>query len=168
MNSDKLQGKRIGQIKTPFGESQAVFKIDAEYGSFLFSSRHGEKGYSRTAPYVNYRANIYALKEQGTEQIVSWSGPGAIDTEYKIGKYVVVDDLIDETKDREYTFFDNKGIGFIRQSPVFCPNLRQCIIDSLKSLNYDHAGSGTYVCTQGPRQETPAEIKKLPPLVLIW
>jgi len=158
--SNKLNGERIGQIETPFGESQAIFKIDAEYGSFLFLSRHGEKGYSRTAPYVNYRANIYALKEQGIKQIISWSGPGAINTHYKIGQYVVVDDLIDETKNREYTFFKDKGIGFIRQSPVFCPSLRLSIIDSLKSLKLDYAVSGTYVCTQGPRLETPAEIRK--------
>jgi len=160
LKSDKLYGERFGQAETPFGESQAIFKIDTEYGSFLFLSRHGEKGYSRTAPYVNYRANIYALKEHGVKQIVSWSGPGAINTTYKIGQYVVVDDLIDETKNREYTFFKNKGIGFIRQSPVFCPSLRLSIIDSLESLKFDYSVSGTYVCTQGPRLETPAEIRK--------
>ncbi|ODS32750.1 MAG: 5'-methylthioadenosine phosphorylase [Candidatus Scalindua rubra] len=158
--SDKLKGERIGQIETPFGESQAVFRIYGSKESFLFLSRHGEKGYTKTAPYVNYRANIYALKEHGVKQIVSWSGPGAISTKYNIGQYVVVDDLIDETKNRKYTFFENKGIGFIRQSPVFCPSLRQCVIDTLKSLKFDYAGHGTYVCTQGPRLETAAEIKK--------
>ncbi len=158
--SDKLKGERIGPIETPFGESQAIFKIErSNNNSFLFLSRHGEKGYSKTAPYVNYRANIYALKEQGVKQIVSWSGPGAINKKYKIGQYVVVDDLIDETKQREYTFYENKGIGFIRQSPVFCPDLRQCISVTLKSLKHNYAERGTYVCTQGPRLETPAEIK---------
>ena len=158
--SDKLKGERIGPIETPFGESQAIFKIErSNNNSFLFLSRHGEKGYSKTAPYVNYRANIYALKEQGVKQIVSWSGPGAINKKYKIGQYVVVDDLIDETKQREYTFYENKGIGFIRQSPVFCPDLRQCISITLKSLKHNYAERGTYVCTQGPRLETPAEIK---------
>jgi 5'-methylthioadenosine phosphorylase len=161
LTSDKLNGERIGPIETPFGASQAIFKIErSNNNSFLFLSRHGEKGYSKTAPYVNYRANIYALKEQGVKQIVSWSGPGAINTKYNIGQYVVVDDLIDETKQREYTFYENKGIGFIRQSPVFCPGLRQCIADTLKSLKYNYAERGTYVCTQGPRLETPAEIKK--------
>jgi 5'-methylthioadenosine phosphorylase len=160
LTSDKLMGERIGQIETPFGASEAIFEIVGDKESFLFLSRHGEKGYSKTAPYVNYRANIYALKEQGVKQIVSWSGPGAINTKYNIGQYVVVDDLIDETKQREYTFYENKGIGFIRQSPVFCPGLRQCIADTLKSLKFNYAERGTYVCTQGPRLETPAEIKK--------
>ena len=158
--SNKLMGERIGQIETPFGTSEAIFIIIGDKESFLFLSRHGEKGYSRTAPYVNYRANIYALKEQGVKQIVSWSGPGAINTKYNIGQYVVVDDLIDETKNREYTFFENKGIGFIRQGPVFCPGLRQYTIDTMKSLKFNYEGHGTYVCTQGPRLETPAEIKK--------
>ncbi len=158
--SNKLMGERIGQIETPFGTSEAIFIIISDKESFLFLSRHGEKGYSRTAPYVNYRANIYALKEQGVKQIVSWSGPGAINTKYNIGQFVVVDDLIDETKNREYTFFENKGIGFIRQGPVFCPDLRQCTIDTMKSLKFNYEGHGTYVCTQGPRLETPAEIRK--------
>jgi 5'-methylthioadenosine phosphorylase len=158
--SDKLMGERIGQIETPFGVSETIFEIVGDKESFLFLSRHGEKGYSKTAPYVNYRANIYALKEQGVKQIVSWSGPGAINARYNIGQYVVIDDLIDETKNREYTFFENKGIGFIRQSPVFCPDLRQCIIDTMKSLKFHYGGHGTYVCTQGPRLETPAEIRK--------
>lgn len=158
--SNKLKGERIGEIETPFGASQVIFKINGDKEGFWFLSRHGEKGYSKTAPYVNYRANIFALKELDVRQIVSWSGPGAINTKYNVGQYVVVDDLIDETKNRDYTFFENKGIGFIRQSPVFCPTLRECIIDTLKSLKLSYAERGTYVCTQGPRLETTAEIRK--------
>jgi 5'-methylthioadenosine phosphorylase len=126
----------------------------------LFLSRHGEKGYSLSAPFVNYRANIYALKELGVKQIISWSGPGAISTFYQIGEYVLVDDIVDETHGRESTFYKNQGIGFIRQSPVFCPTLRECMKNSLKNLKISFSDKGTYVCTQGPRLETPAEIRK--------
>ena len=119
-----IRGKRIGEIKTPFGHSQPVYHINDSMGEMLFLSRHGEKGYSLTAPFVNYRANIYALKELGVKQIVSWSGPGTINTSYQIGEYVIVDDIVDETHGRESTFYKNSGIGFIRQSPVFCPTLR--------------------------------------------
>ncbi len=155
-----IQGKRMGEIKTPFGPSQPVYHIHNSDIEMLFLSRHGEKGYSLTAPFVNYRANIYALKELGVKQIVSWSGPGAINTSYHIGEYVVVDDIVDETHGRESTFYKNSGIGFVRQSPVFCPALRACISDSLKTLQLGFSGKGTYVCTQGPRLETPAEIRK--------
>lgn len=155
-----IQGERIGEIETPFGCSQPVYHIRNKDGEMLFLSRHGETGYNLTAPFVNYRANIYALKELDVKQIVSWSGPGAINTSYPIGGYVLVDDVVDETHGRESTFFKNQGIGFVRQSPVFCPTLRDCIKKSLLSLRIDFCESGTYVCTQGPRLETPAEIRK--------
>ena len=69
-----IQGERIGEITTPFGCSQPVFHIRNNDGEMLFLSRHGETGYNLTAPFVNYRANIYALKDLGVKQIVSWSG----------------------------------------------------------------------------------------------
>lgn len=155
-----IKGKRLGEIHTPFGPSQPIYHIQGSWGEMLFLSRHGEKGYSLTAPFINYRANIYALKELGAKQIISWSGPGAITTAYSIGEYVVVDDIIDETHGRESTFYKNKGIGFIRQFPVFCPSLRTCIKSALEKLNIAASHKGTYVCTQGPRLETPAEIRK--------
>lgn len=160
LQKGSIRGERVGEIETPFGHSQPVYHINDSMGEMLFLSRHGEKGYSLTAPFVNYRANIYALKELGVKQIVSWSGPGAINTSYHIGEYVIVDDVVDETHGRESTFYKNSGIGFIRQAPVFCPTLRECIISSLKNLHLGFSDKGTYVCTQGPRLETPAEIRK--------
>ena len=155
-----IHGKRIGEIQTPFGPSQPIYHIQNTQCEMLFLSRHGEKGYSLTAPFVNYRANIYALKELGVKQIVSWSGPGAINTSYQIGEYVIVDDVVDETHGRESTFYKDQGIGFVRQSPVFCPTLTEGIKNSLKALHITFSDKGTYVCTQGPRLETPAEIRK--------
>jgi len=155
-----IHGKRMGEIQTPFGPSQPIYHIQDTLGEMLFLSRHGEKGYSLTAPFVNYRANIYALKELGVQQIVSWSGPGAINKAYQIGEYVIIDDIVDETHGRESTFYKNRGIGFIRQSPVFCITLRECMKNSLKNLKINFSDKGTYVCTQGPRLETPAEIRK--------
>ncbi|MCF6149891.1 MAG: MTAP family purine nucleoside phosphorylase [Candidatus Kuenenia sp.] len=155
-----IKGKRLGEINTPYGLSQPIYLVQETNAEMLFLSRHGEKGYSITAPFVNYRANIYALKELGARQIVSWSGPGAINEKYKIGEYVLADDIIDETHGRESTFYKNLGIGFIRQFPVFCPTLRECILHTLQSFSVNATDKGTYVCTQGPRLETPAEIKK--------
>lgn len=160
LKSGDIDGDRLGPIKTPYGDSQPIYRLNSEFGNAFFLSRHGEKGYSITAPFVNYRANIYALKEIGIEQIISWSGPGTINTSLKIGQYVIVDDLIDETKTRKSTFFLNKGVGFIRQNPVFCPTLRGMIKDSLSLLSTTFSDKGTYVCTEGPRLETPAEIRK--------
>jgi 5'-methylthioadenosine phosphorylase len=127
---------------------------------FLFLSRHGEKGYDVSAPFINYRANIYALKDMGVSRIVAWTGPGAINPHYKVGQFVVAHDVIDETGDRKSTFFEKGGLGFIRQNPVFCPNLRNLLLEVLKEQGLNHSDKGVYVCTQGPRLETPAEIKK--------
>jgi 5'-methylthioadenosine phosphorylase len=112
------------------------------------------------ASFVNYRANIYALRDLRVTRVVSWSGPGAINTEYEIGQFVVIDDVIDETRNRAATFYEGKGIGFVRQSPTFCPTLRNHIAAALSQLGVKHSTRGTYVCTEGPRLETAAEIRK--------
>ena len=147
-------------IETPFGESAPIHHFRAGELEYVFLSRHGEKDYSITAPFVNYRANIYALKACGVERIVSWSGPGIINTAFKPSDYVLPHDIIDETRTRETTFFKNRGIGFIRQNEPFCPQIRQVTHDSLHSLGFPHYEEAIYVCTEGPRLETPAEIRK--------
>jgi len=157
-----VTGRKLGPQETPYGLSspiwEASFVEDAQPA--LFMSRHGETGYSISAPYVNYRANAYALKDAGVAHIVAWSGPGAIDDSLEIGQYVVPDDLIDETCGRASTFFEGKGHGFIRQNPVFCPELRALLMQAAGAIGRPASGGSTYVCTQGPRLETPAEIRK--------
>lgn len=158
--AEEYEKERLGERNTPFGRSQPVFVFTKPSGSFLFLSRHGEKGYSIAAPFVNYRANIYALKDLGVKQIVSWSGPGSLSSDYTIGQFVLVDDVIDETRRRPTTFFEHGGLGFIRQNPVFCPHMRDLLALALSGLRLDFSSTGTYVCTEGPRLETPAEIRK--------
>ena len=156
-------GKGIGveEVNTPFGKAGPVHILDLEGVRIGFLSRHGEKGYSITAPFVNYRANIWAAKELGTERVLSWTGPGAINPKYRPGDYVIPDDLLDFTKSRPFTFFENTGLGFIRQNPVFCPSLRKgLILEAKKASSRVHIG-GTYACTEGPRLETPAEVRFL-------
>ncbi len=113
-----------------------------------------------SAPFINYRANIWALKSLGMARIVVWSGPGAIDPTLRVGQFMLPDDLIDETRARAYTFFEGLGIGFVRQSPVFCPDLRGVVSETMSVLGSECRDGGTYVCTEGPRLETPAEVRK--------
>jgi 5'-methylthioadenosine phosphorylase len=127
---------------------------------FLFLPRHGETGYEVAAPWVNYRANIYALKEQGVTRLLAWSGPGAIDNTLKIGEYVLPDDLIDDTRGRETSFYKGTGLGFLRQSPVFCPEIHDAAVITFSRLRLPYRPQGVYVCTHGPRLETPAEIRR--------
>lgn len=153
-------GERVGPRDTPFGPSQAIFRCKAATGGFYFLSRHGEFGYDRPPAFVNYRANIYALKDLGSDAIVAWSEVRAISHNYTVGQFVVIDDLVDETVARAQTFFENRDLGHVRQWPVFCPNLRQAFIDSLAAEELEFADRGVYVCVEGPRHETPAETRK--------
>jgi 5'-methylthioadenosine phosphorylase len=150
-------------MRTPFGLSNPVHLYEKDRFRYLFLSRHGERGYEKTAPFVNYRANIYAAKALGVQRIVAWTGPGIVSGRYRPGDLVLPDDLLDFTRDRASTFFEGKGIGFIRQSPVFCETLRA----ALRAARGKGTGGirlhakGTYACTAGPRLETPAEIRFL-------
>ena len=150
--------RNLGSVETPFGPSAPVHAF--EDSGVVYMSRHGEKSYEVSASFVNYRANIWALKEMGVERIIAWSGPGAIDESVAIGEVVVPGDLIDETKRRDYTFFEGAGVGFVRQNPTFCP----CVSEALVGVCEGHFGRVrsdlVYVCTEGPRLETAAEIRK--------
>lgn len=160
LHQGALVAERLGPRDTPFGASQPIYRCQSRFGGFYFLSRHGEKGYERTPTYINYRANVYALKDLGVRSIFTWSETRAISHNFKIGEYVVVDDLLDETVSRPQTFFENQGFGHIRQWPVFCPSLRDALIATLTKEGCDFASRGAYVCIEGPRHETPAETRK--------
>lgn len=150
----------VGPVATPYGDSSSIYRIEFEGDVIYFLSRHGDKGYDVSAPFVNYRANIWAMKELGVERIIAWSGPGAIDPSIPVGDLLVPADLIDETRNRDYTFYDGLGIGFIRQKPVFCPELSASLARTVSARQGHCRDKDVYVCTQGPRLETPAEIRK--------
>lgn len=160
LRDGSLVARRLGSRSTPFGESHPIYQCDSSFGSFLFLSRHGEVGFERGHSFVNYRANIYALKDLGIEAIVSWSETRALSHNFKIGQYVIVDDLIDETYSRSHTFFENSGSGNLRQWPVFCPTLGRALTTSVQEEGFCCAQHGVYVCVEGPRLETPAEARK--------
>jgi len=162
-----LSGKNLGEelecvaLETPFGKSSPIHRFSCGGGEFLFLSRHGERDYSLTAASVNYRANIYALKDCGAERIVAWSGPGIINQNFRPGDFALPHDALDETRGRAATFFEGRGVGFIRQSDPFCPQLRHTLHEVLHEAALPHRSQAVYACTEGPRLETPAEIRKL-------
>jgi 5'-methylthioadenosine phosphorylase len=163
---DLLGAKSFGKtdkkpriLKTPFGRSAPVRTFSGDGFDYYFMSRHGEKGYEVSAPGVNYRANVWALKKLGVERIISWSGPGAINRAMTPGMFVVPHDVIDMTKNRPSNFFEGTGMGFIRMSEPFCPELRAAAVSSITANGSICHNGGVYVCTEGPRLETPAEIR---------
>ncbi len=161
MADQAISGQRLGPQPTPFGDSAAIYQVGSGQQGFYFLSRHGEKGYHTAPTFINYRANIWALKELGVERIVAWSGPGAINLDLRPGSIVIIDDMIDETRRRPTTFYEHGGLGFIRQSPVFCQTVRSALASAARKADLVVHETGTYACTEGPRLETPAEIRKL-------
>ncbi len=155
-----MVSESLAPVRTPYGDSPPIHVLSSSAGEVLFLSRHGEKGYNVAAPFVNYRANIWALKELGVERIVAWSGPGALVPGIPIGELLVPDDIIDETHGRPSTFFEGTGLGFIRQNPVFCPTIRESLVKVIAAKHERCRSADIYVCTQGPRLETRAEIRK--------
>ena len=159
LEAGAFDARRIGVIDTPFGSTGPIYECGGDEG-LLFIPRNGETSYELSSSFVNHRANMYALKELGVEMIVGWSAVRAISHNFRIGQFVVVSDVIDETRNRQNTFFENRGIGSIRQWPVFCPTLRAALAGVLEDRKAHYRDEAIYLCTEGPRQETPAELRK--------
>ncbi|MFA5863816.1 MAG: MTAP family purine nucleoside phosphorylase [Phycisphaerae bacterium] len=155
----KLIGTRLGARKTPFGVSQPVYLCEHSRGRYYLLLRHSDGTAPVPSSFANPRANIFTLKELGVTHIVSWSGARAVSHNYRIGQFVLADDLIDETH-RMGTFFEHGAIMDLRQWPVFCPTLRSVLADTLSQLKLKYDETGTYLCSEGPRRETRAEVRK--------
>jgi len=151
--------ERLGPVSTPFGLSSPVYRARLREEHFLFLPRHGEAGNEVAAPWVNYRANMYALKEHGICRIMAWSGPRALDPSFRVGQYILPIDLIDQSRGREATFYKGTGLGAIRQGSVYCPEMWEAAARALHGLGIEFVSRGVYVCTQGPRLETAAEAR---------
>lgn len=154
-----FKARRLGPMDTPFGTSGPIYECDGSDG-FLFIPRNGEAGYDLSSSFVNYRANLYALKDMEVEAVMAWSAVRAISHNFRIGQYAIVNDVIDETRHRKSTFFENSGLGTIRQWPVFCPTLREVMVKVLEDHKARYTDEAVYLCTEGPRHETPAELRK--------
>jgi 5'-methylthioadenosine phosphorylase len=151
----------VQRAETPFGTSNPVHVMEAGGLRFALISRHGETGYEVAAPWVNDRANLYALKDLGVERIVSWSSPGSLSEDVGAGDLVMPDDVLDETRAPPFSFFEGRGIGVIRMSAPFCPALRAALGAALDNAGHGYVDGGVYAGTQGPRLETSAEVRKL-------
>lgn len=150
-------------IDTPFGASAPFVQLTAGDKTVWFSSRHGEDGLQRSAAFVNHHANIWAARELGAAGIFSWNGVGAIAPGLSVGQLVVPDDVLDMTRARLATFADGipEGSTSINPSNVnapFAADLRARLVAACAESGTPYATHGVYVCTEGPRLETAAEI----------
>jgi len=155
-------------INTPFGDA-IVHLTQLGNKEVAFITRHGVD-HSIPPHLVNYRANIYALHHLGVSRIITTSAAGSLIKEIPPGSYIVPDQFIDFTIGRPKTFFDGKfetklhsgekrtGVIHIDLTKPYCPEIGEAIVIVGKELKMAVQEKGVYVCTEGPRFETPAEI----------
>ena len=147
------------KIYTPFGKTSDLVLLGHYKGrAIAFIPRHG-RNHQIPPHMINFRANIWAMKELGVKRIISPSAVGSLREDYEPGDLVIVDQFIDRTKNREDTFYEGGQVCHISTADPFCPELRKVFFDSAKKMGVSCHGKGTYVCIQGPRFSTRAESK---------
>ena len=144
-------------IHTSYGDAMATI---GEYmgKTVAFMPRHGY-GHSIPPHKINYRANIAALKQLGVRQVLATAAVGSLQIEYAPGALVLIDDFLDFTKSRPTTFFEDFPVVHCDMSDPYCGRLRQGIARAAKRAGVSIVNGGVYVTAEGPRFETPAEIR---------
>ena len=138
-------------IRTDYGDVEvSILEIFGKKVAFI--PRHAS-GHSIPPHKINFRANIDALKNVGVTKIIATNSVGSMNEDMPPGSFVIPDDFLDFSQDRVKTFYEDKVVH-IDVTEAYCPSLRDVLAQS-----GDVILGGTYVCTEGPRFETPAEIK---------
>ncbi|VUD48845.1 S-methyl-5'-thioinosine phosphorylase [Thalassocella blandensis] len=148
-------------IETPYGSVNCT-KGKIGVNVICFIARHG--GSHNVLPHlVNYRANIAALKQMQVEEIIALNAVGSITEDFPPGIFVLPDQIVDYTYGRDHTFVDSNAslTHHIDFSYPFSRDLKQRILLAIQATENQCKDGGVYACTQGPRLETAAEIKRL-------
>lgn len=159
----ELESVQTLELETPYGQPSAPVITAALGGQpVAFLHRHG--GTRQLAPHqINYRANVWALKSLGVQQLVSVNAVGSVAPELAPGDLVVPDQLLDYTWGREHSFNLRPGgrIQHIDFTEPYSARVRALLGAQLEALGEYHHQAGVYACTQGPRLETAAEVQAL-------
>ncbi|MGA8475335.1 MAG: S-methyl-5'-thioadenosine phosphorylase [Candidatus Cybelea sp.] len=154
-----IENPREAWIETPYGapsDKVALGEIAGRHVAFL--PRHG-KDHRFPPQSINYRANLYAMKQLGVRWIVAPTASGSLKTSVRPGSMVVCDQLVDRTSGRKDTFYDGPITTHVSFADAYCPTLRPIAVDALRSIGVETHERGTVVVIQGPRFSTRAESK---------
>ncbi len=147
-------------VTTEYGGVE-VYLLDAEGREVVFLPRHG-KGHSVPPHRINYRANISAFVELGCASVIATNAVGSMNPNMGPGDFVVVDQFLDFTRQRPLTFFDGEDgvVRHVDMTEPYCPRIREVLRRAGEGAPGGslHSG-GTYICAEGPRFESPAEIR---------
>ncbi|MCA1831683.1 MAG: S-methyl-5'-thioadenosine phosphorylase [Actinomycetota bacterium] len=145
------------EIDTPFGPPSAPLVTGEIAGrAVAFLPRHGRK--HEFPPHkINYRANLWAMKEIGVTRVLAPSAAGSLQPNVKPGSFVVSDQLVDRTSGRIATFYDGPATTHVSLADPYCPQLRHEAAAKARALGIDVHEQGTVVVIEGPRFATRAE-----------
>ncbi len=159
-----LAVERGREVETPYGAPSAPLIEGTVYGvRALFLARHGE-GHRFPPHAINYRANLWALKDLGVRSVVAIAAVGGIADWFAPGEVAIPDDVIDYTYGREHTYADGRegsALAHVDFTRPYAPRLRAALIDGARAAGVSPAGNGVLAVTQGPRLESPAEVRRL-------
>ncbi len=143
--------------QTPYGKTSSPIVVGTLEGKQVaFLARHG-LGHHIMPTDVPYRANIYALKMLGVEQVVSINACGSLREDYAPGQLVVPDQIYDNTKRRPLTFFGNGLVAHVGVAEPFCPDLSKALGEAVAQTGAVVHSGGSFIIIEGPRFSTRAE-----------
>ena len=154
---EDFKDRKFTKIDTPWGKpSDDILKTKYNDKEIYFLPRHG-RGHIIPPSKINYRANIDALKQLGVTDIVSVSAVGSLKEELSPGKFVIVDQFIDRTFERNKTFFDDEIVAHVSMAHPTSSGLMNACEDAIKKEKIEYKKGGTYIVMEGPQFSTLAE-----------
>jgi 5'-methylthioadenosine phosphorylase len=156
-NMPDLEGVREVAVRTPFGAPSDAVVLGTLSGiRCAFLPRHG-RGHRILPTEINQRANLWALKSLGVEQVIGIAAVGSLKEELPPQHFVFPDQLVDRTRHRPSTFFGAGIVGHVAFADPFCGALSDLLYEVARSLGLPAHRGGTYVCMEGPQFSTKAE-----------
>ena len=152
-----LEDSKELSIETPYGAPSEKITVGQYNGKKVaFIPRHGKK-HTILPHMINYRANIWALKELGVKRIVSPSAVGSLKEDLPPGSFVLPSQFVDFTKTRNGSFSKIGDVFHISTADPFCPQMEDVILEAAKKTGLKMHTGKSYVCIEGPRFSTRAE-----------
>lgn len=145
------------ELDTPFGApSDTFYRGRLGAAQVVFLARHG-RGHRILPSELNYRANIYGMKQLGVEYLVSVSSAGSMREDLHPGDFLVPDQFIDRTFKRPQTFFGNGIVVHVSLADPVCPDLSAALTKAGQEAGARIRSGGVYLCIEGPQFSTRAE-----------
>ena len=152
-----LQKARRRRVRSPWGEPSSALRVGEIAGTpVVFLARHDE-GHRLSPSDINYRANIDALKRAGVTDLVSLSACGSFKQELPPGTFVLIDQFVDRTFNRESSFFGKGCVAHVSMAHPVSPRLADRVAAAAGAEGITLVRGGTYVCIEGPQFSTLAE-----------